>query len=127
MAKRSSYKDLVVWRKVHETSLRIIDVLEKFPTGRAFDVVANQILRSSTSVGANIPEGHTSSRGKAFASYLDHALRSAGETDNWIQVIKDSSSLRKRVDLQELQAIEAMNVEVIRMLISSIRKIDASR
>ena len=117
----------MVWKKAHETSLRIIDVLEKFPTGRAFDVVANQILRSSTSVGANIAEGHTSSRGKAFASYLDHALRSAGETDNWIQVIKDSSSLRKRVDLQELQAIGTMNVEVIRMLISLIRKIDASR
>jgi four helix bundle protein len=127
MAKLSSYKDLVVWRKAHETSLRIIDVLKEFPTGRAFDVAANQILRSSTSVGANIAEGHTSSRGKAFVSYLDHALRSAGETDNWIQVIKDSASLRKRVDLQELQAIEATNVEVIRMLISLIRKIDASR
>jgi four helix bundle protein len=117
----------VVWRKAHEASLRVIEVVQSFPSGRAFDVVANQILRSATSVGANIAEGHASSRGRAFASYLDHALRSAGETDNWIQVIKDSPSLRKKVDLPELQAIESLNVEVIRMLISLIRKIDVNR
>lgn len=49
--------------------------------------MSKQILRCGTSVGANVREGLYAQRRKDFISKLNIALKEAGETDYWLDVL----------------------------------------
>jgi four helix bundle protein len=50
-------------------------------------VMSKQLLRCGTSIGANIREGLYAQSRKDFISKLNIALKEAGETDYWLEVI----------------------------------------
>lgn len=50
--------------------------------------VNDQLIRSATSIGANINEAQGASSKKDFANYFQIALKSARETRYWIQVLE---------------------------------------
>ncbi len=52
--------------------------------------VGKQLLRSATSVGANIVEAQAGSSRKDFANFYSHALKSANESQFWLSLIQDS-------------------------------------
>ena len=106
------------------TAIELASVLPKKPgMGR----LADQFLGAVSSVGANIAEGHSDYKGKQFPRYLRIALGSAYETDNWIQVLKDSSLLEQFVRKEKLDELEELNIEVIKMLHILIKSIEAKR
>lgn len=123
MGKIKSYKDLIVWQKAHSNSLEVINLVEGFRWCRSLDVIGKQLIRSITSVGANISEGYGSFQGKEYVTFLTFALRSAWESDNWLTLIKDSTDLRERFNSNSLESIQSRNVEVIRMLSAIIKKL----
>jgi len=123
MEKIKSYKDLVVWQKAHTDSLEIIELVEDFKWCRSLDVIGKQLIRSITSVGANIAEGYGSFQGKEYLTFLVFALRSAWESDNWLTLLKDSTKLKDRFDVNLLESIQSRNMEVIRMLSAIIKKL----
>src|SRR6266516_611806 len=66
--------------------LKLIDVLPRTAAGRA---VANQLIRSATSVGANY-RGACRARSRAeFAAKLGVALEEADESLYWLELIRD--------------------------------------
>jgi four helix bundle protein len=70
--------------------------------------VISQVRRSGTSVGANVREAKASSSRKELARFYDIALRSANETDFWLEVIGkgyDFESESKKKIKQELEQI----------------------
>jgi four helix bundle protein len=123
MEKIKSYKDLIVWQKSHTNSLEIIELVESFRWCRSLDVIGKQLIRSITSVGANIAEGYGSFQGKEYLTFLVFALRSAWESDNWLTLLKDSTKLKERFDNTQLKLIQSRNMEVIRMLSAIIKKL----
>jgi four helix bundle protein len=123
MEKIKSYKDLIVWQKSHTNSLEIIELVEGFKWCRSLDVIGKQLIRSITSVGANIAEGYGSFQGKEYLTFLVFALRSAWESDNWLTLLKDSTKLKERFDNTQLKLIQSRNMEVIRMLSAIIKKL----
>ena len=60
----------------------IIDLREKHET-----VIANQIGRSGTSIGANIYEANYAQGKKDFISKLEIALKEASETGYWLELL----------------------------------------
>ena len=50
-------------------------------------VMSKQLLRCGTSVGANVRECHYAQSKKDFISKMNIALKEAGETDYWLDVI----------------------------------------
>jgi len=84
------YKDLKVWQKALEVVCDVIELVDMLPPGPASAVVGSQILGSSTSVCANIAEGHSSGTVKEYNRILRIAYRESKETDNWLQVIDRS-------------------------------------
>jgi len=121
------YRELKVWQKAHKVALDIIELLKDVPNQPGLNRIVDQIVGSASSVGANIAEGSSSRRGKEYIRYLEIALRSATECDNWIQVVKDSQEIKKFVDLHKLQEIEFMNIEVLKMLIKMIESLEKKR
>lgn len=86
--------------------------LWKNPEGR---ILAQQLIRSATSVGANVTEGRESSSRKQFAQYLQIALRSARETAFWLRLIAESSS-----SSETLNRLRQENNEISKILAASI-------
>jgi len=97
---------------------KIIEMVDMLPRGAASEIIGKQIIGSSTSVCANIAEGHSSGSTKEFNRILNIAYRETKETDNWLQVIKKSKKLAKVNVLEFVSKIELYNLEVIKMLSS---------
>lgn len=110
-----NYRKLNVWVKSHENSLRAIELTQGLE--KKYENIGKQFLSSITSIGANIAEGSGGYKNKEFVRFLNTALRSAFETDNWIQLINDSKIIKESVLVGEL---EIGNYEVIKMLIGLI-------
>ena len=80
-------------------------------------VLTKQLLKSGTSVGANIEEATQAQSINDFVSKLSIALKEAHETRYWLRIIKASRlSSPELCDnlIQELQ-------EIIKMLVASIK------
>ncbi len=58
-------------------------------------ILSKQLLRSGTSVGANVREGQQAQSRKDFISKLSIALKEAHETDYWLDILHDSDMLDK--------------------------------
>ena len=110
-----NYRKLSVWTKAHENSLRGIKLVQILD--RKYENISKQFLSAITSIGANIAEGSGGYKDKEFVRFLNIALRSAFETDNWIQLIKDSKITKESSLIKE---IEIGNFEIIKMLIGLI-------
>ncbi len=117
------YKDLKVWKKAVEVACEIIELVDMLPSGSASKVIGEQIIGSSTSVCANIAEGHSSGSSKEFNRILKIAFREAKETDSWLQIIKTSRKFGKPRIVDYATKTENKNIEVVKMLSSLRNKI----
>lgn len=70
-------------------SQRIIKA-NQFLIGRKEYVIAKQLLKSGTSIGANVTEAVYAQSRKDFLHKMNIALKEAGETEYWVNQIIDS-------------------------------------
>lgn len=110
------YKDLKVWQKALEVACDVLELVDMLPAGPARDIIGKQIIGSSTSVCANIAEGHSSGSSREYHRILKIAFREAKETDNWLQVIKVSRKFARPKIVDFAKKIEDKNTEVLKML-----------
>ena len=68
-------------------SLDIIDLAEKLPNTISGRAVANQIIRSGTSVGANYRAVCRARSDKEFVSKMNIVLEEADETVFWLEIV----------------------------------------
>ena len=61
-------------------SVKMIKLVETFPEKRIYWIISDQLLRSATSIGANIFEAKSASSKRDFIKYYEIALKSANET-----------------------------------------------
>ena len=80
-------------------------------------VMSKQLLRCGTSIGANVREGLYAQSRKDFISKLNIALKEAGETDYWLDVIHSAEYLTD----DEYQSLKDDNDELLRLLTSIIK------
>ncbi len=114
-----SYRDLIVWQKAHELARKVLDVCRKFPRTDEARIIKQQIIRSATSVPANIAEGFGGNKGKVFQNSLTIARREAGETDYWLLLSLEEGF----IDGKNHKELENGYCEVRAMLTSMIYKI----
>ena len=70
-------------------SVSIIKFSTKLKSQRVEYSIIKQLIRSGTSIGANIREAKSSSSLKEYIRFLEIALRSANETDYWLEIIDE--------------------------------------
>lgn len=92
-------------------SLEIIKFISSLPKTNIFLIINNQLLRSATSIGANIIEAQASSSRRDFIKFFQIALKSANETTYWLSLLRDSfKELEERckILLSEAEEISRM-------------------
>ena len=72
--------------------IKLVESLSNYPTSR---VIGDQLLRSGTSIGANIIEAQAASSKRDFINFLNYALKSANETKFWLGLLRDSGKKEK--------------------------------
>lgn len=97
-------------------SLQIIKLVSGFPEKRVYWIIADQLLRAATSIGANIVEAKSSSSRKEFVKYFEIALKSANETTYWLLLLREGDLLEKSTCDNLLTEVD----QIIRMLVSSL-------
>lgn len=80
-------------------------------------IMSKQILRSGTSIGANIREGLFAQSRKDFISKMNIALKEAGETDYWLEILYSAEYLIE----MEYKSLKNDNDELIKLLSSIIK------
>ena len=81
-------KSSILLTKSKAFALRIVR-LYKYLRERKESVIAKQMLRAGTSIGANIAESRYAQSKTDFASKLQIALKEAAETEYWLELLRD--------------------------------------
>ena len=99
--------------KSKELSLEVIRLCNEIKTNKKESILTNQLVRSGTSVGANIREAFYA-HGKAdFIARLHIALKECAESEYWLELLLESGYTDNKVVLDHC-------VEVKKILIASI-------
>jgi len=108
-------KENIIFEKCLKFSVRMVKFAE-FLESKKQRVIANQILRSGTSIGANVAESKYASSTLDFINKLKIAEKEASETVYWLQVLKEASC----IDESQFESLYADAYELLKMIASSI-------
>ncbi len=114
-------KPNVVKEKSFAFALEIIE-LYKHMKGENEYVMSRQILRSATSVGANIEEAGAAMSKRDFIVKMAISSKEARETNYWLRLIIQSNITK----YEKLNDLLKMSEELIRLLTSIIKTAQAS-
>jgi len=78
-------------KRAYLYALEVIKFLETLPQNYIAQTIGKQLLRSATSVGANVVEAQAASSRKDFGNFYNYALKSANESKFWLGLLKDSN------------------------------------
>jgi len=92
-------------------ALDVIKLLESLSKDYISRVIGRQLLRSATSVGANIVEAQASSSKKDFINFYSYSLKSDNETKFWLGLLNDSGKASSdKVDIILNETKELSNI-----------------
>ncbi len=107
----------VIEQKSKAFALRIISLYQWLSTPKHEYVLSKQVLRSGTSIGANVKEGVRAQSTPDFISKLSIALKEAEETEYWLELLHESNILEQ--DLYD--SVYSENKELLKILTSIIK------
>ncbi|MFN5335166.1 MAG: four helix bundle protein [Bacteroidota bacterium] len=87
--------------RCYEFSKLIVLFINRNEFKRIHYSLIDQLLRSSTSIGANVIEGRSGNSRRNLEYFFSIALRSANETKYWLCLIRDTININK-TEINEL-------------------------
>ena len=109
--------------RCYKFSLEIIALTDTLPNKRSSWIITDQLIRSATSIGANLIEARASSSRLEFKKFYEIALKSSNETKYWLCLLRDT----KLVKAQEIDKLLAEATEISNMLASGVLKLKNKR
>jgi len=107
-------KENIIKDKTKNFALRIIKLYKYLVSEKKEQVLSKQILKSGTSIGANVKEGIVAYSKPEFYTKMSIALKEANETEYWLELLHES-------DYIENEAFESIYndcKEIIKILMS---------
>jgi four helix bundle protein len=107
-----------ITERTFKFGVKIINIARLLPRDSVGIVISKQIIRSGTSVGANVEEAQDAISRKEFIRCMNIGLKEARETFYWLRIILKSNLLLKI----KLDVIMVENIEIIKILTAIIKK-----
>jgi four helix bundle protein len=76
--------------RCYKFSLDIIALAGMLPNKRSAWIIIDQLIRSATSIGANLIEARAASSRLEFKRFYEISLKSANETKYWLCLLRDA-------------------------------------
>ena len=115
-----NFRNLILWQKSQQLTLDVIKLIALMPRTAVADVIVKQIIRSSSSIAANIAEGHGRFTPGAHSNHLSIAKGSACETDGWLDLLRKSGF----ISADQEQRLHAVCLEIVAMLTAKILELE---
>lgn len=106
-----------VWDKSYALGLAVVKLVRLLQADREY-VVSKQLLKSGTSIGANISEALQAQSRKDFVAKLSIAHKEANETDFWLRLIVDAGYVHEK----ETAASKSLLNQTIALLTAILKK-----
>ena len=107
----------IILAKSYKFGLRILK-LYLFLKNKKVDIgLCSQILRSGTSIGANVEEAEGGSSRKDFINKMQIAYKESRETHYWLRLLMDSELLEKKMAVSFIRDCE----ELLRILTTILK------
>ena len=103
--------------RTKKLAVAIIKRMDKLPNSRAADVIARQIIRSGTSIGANY---RAACRAKSTADMINKLKiveEEADETEYWLEILAETGITSK----EQVADIHKETDEILAMTVASIK------
>ncbi|MCC5664177.1 four helix bundle protein [Nostoc sp. CHAB 5784] len=84
-----------------------------------YRILSKQLLRSGTSIGANVREAQSAQSSKDFINKLEIALKEARETQYWLEILIES----ELVDRHKFQLLLQEANEIGKILVASTKRL----
>jgi four helix bundle protein len=110
-------KENVIKNKSFEFALRIVKLYKYLTDTKKEFILSKQLLRSGTSIGANIREAEHGQSKADFISKLSISLKEANETDYWLELLFKS----EYIDSNQYRSLKNDIEEILKLLVSIIK------
>ncbi len=108
-----------ILEKSFDFSVRIVNLCKHLQSDKKEYIMSKQLLRSGTSIGANINEAQAAQSTNDFISKLSIASKEARETKYWIDLLVKTDYLPAKS--KNVQSIQSESIELIKILTSIIK------
>lgn len=109
--------DPIVQDKSYHFAVRIVKLCRYLQTEHKEYLLSKQLMRSGTSIGANIAESQQAQSRPDFISKLNIALKESYETNYWLHLLRDTQYLSKK----QFDSIISDCCELERLLIAIVK------
>jgi four helix bundle protein len=116
MSIEKTKSESIIAGKAYAFALEVVKIYKLLSNERKEYVLSKQLLRSGTSIGANINEAISGQSKKDFVHKLNIALKEARETNYWLNLLKDGEYISSK----EFESLNNKCNEIIKMLSSII-------
>ena len=106
--------DNIIVAKSKSFALRVIKLYQYLGSDRREFVLSRQVLRSGTSIGANVKEAIRGQSKPDFYAKMNIALKEASETEYWLELLHESGY----IDSDAYESIYADCIEILKILTS---------
>ncbi len=107
----------VIWEKSFAFAVRIVNLCRYLREEQKEHILTKQLLRSGTSIGANIAEAQQAQSKPDFVHKMNVALKEACETNYWLRLLHATQYLNNK----EYESIIADCLELEKLLIAIIK------
>lgn len=111
--------DSILREKSKDFAKQIVILCRTIKSAKRENVLTNQLLRSGTSIGANIHEAQYAQGTKDFISKFEIALKECHETEYWLELLFETDYMEEAV----FKPLQNTCGSIRRMLISTIKTI----
>jgi len=109
-------KESILQQKAFSFASNIVLFYEEYSKNHKDNTISKQLLRSGTSVGANINEAQFGNSKNDFIAKLHISLKETGESIYWIKLLKNTNLL----PIQKADELLNQAEEIKRILIASL-------
>ena len=107
----------VTYDKSFAFAVRVVKAYKWLCESQKEYVLSKQLLRSGTSIGANVKEGLYAQSKRDFITKLTIALKEAAESEYWIELLSAGEYLDKKTAASMLEDIS----EIMKLLTASVK------
>jgi four helix bundle protein len=107
----------IVKDKSYKFAVRVVRLYKYLTEEKREFVLSKQLLRSGTSIGANVKEATQAESRSDFIHKLAIALKEASETEYWLELLRETDFLNE----EQYESIQADCQELLRLLTSIIK------
>ncbi len=110
-------KDNIIYEKAYHFAIRIVKAYQYLSLEKKEFVISKQLLRSGTSIGANITEANGAISKADFSNKISIAYKECLETKYWLSLLKDTSF----IDSKTFESIYSEADEIGKILFSILK------